>query len=68
MLVRGNIPVCESINIIEYMEHEFDRTKLLTNEDDQIKEKYEKYKELHEAFDVEALSYGSILYRNWYLR
>ena len=61
MLIRGNIPICESIDIIEYMDNKLDgQNKLMSNQTDLIKERYQKVKELHEAFDVEAYTFGSI--------
>ena len=35
MLIRGNIPICESIDIIEYMDNKLDgQNKLMSNQTD----------------------------------
>ena len=41
MLVKDNQPVCESINIIEFMDEKLDgKNKLLANQPDEIKQRY----------------------------
>ena len=48
MLVQGNVPVCESIDIIEYMdEHLNGKNKLMEGQPDLIKERYAKFRALH---------------------
>ena len=61
MLVKGNVPVCESIKIIEYMSEELNaKNKLMGDQPDLIKERYTKFRALHEAWDVESLTFGSL--------
>ena len=69
MLVQGNVPVCESIDIIEYMdEHLNGKNKLMEGQPDLIKERYAKFRALHEAWDVEPYSFGSMSQKNWFIK
>lgn len=60
LLAPDNEPVCESITIIERMEA-IPGGKNLMDFDDEQREKYERLKALHEAWDVEAYSIGFML-------
>ena len=67
MLAKGNIAVPESVAIIEYMDKELSSGNLMHNQTEEIKQKYEQFKEIHEAFDVEGYSFGHFM-TVWYLR
>ena len=68
MLAKGNVAVPESVAIIEYMDKELSSGALLKNQPEDVKQRYEKFKELHEEFDVEGYSFGHICNAVWYLR
>lgn len=53
MLVKNNIPVIGTIEIIEHMEERLDGINILINcQPKLIKARFEEFKVLHEAFDV----------------
>lgn len=69
MTVQGNVPVCESVNIAEYMDKNLTEAKsLMFNQPDWVKERYEQFKEKHEGeWDVEGYTFGH-LQTIWYVR
>ena len=69
MLVKDNQPVCESITIIEYMDEKLDgKNKLLANQPDEIKQRYQRVRALHEAWLVEEYTFGAIQRQNWFFK
>ena len=54
MLIKGNTPVCESLDIIQYMDKNLNgKNKLMINQPDEIKDRYERFIAVHEKFEVE---------------
>ena len=68
MLAKGNVAVPESVAIIEYMDKELSSGALLQNQPEDVKQRYEQFKELHEEFDVEGYSFGHMCNAIWYFR
>ena len=67
MLVKGNVPICESIDIIEYMDQNLNgKFKLNKGQPEFILERYKEFKALHLAYDIESFTLGSVQEKNWY--
>ena len=62
MLVKDNIPICESVQIIEYMDAKLPcKNKLLEGQPDEIKERYAEFRYFHERWEIEPYSIGTLM-------
>ena len=71
MLVDGNKPVCESLDIMNYIDDKFEGNGKLNQaclDDPEIMERYKIFYDLHDIWDVEGLSMCTIVSENFVMR